>query len=708
MKHSKKSNNAKIADVGLSVSSLALAISLVIFSTPALAGKITAVPSASGADGYGGFNLDNIEVVLNPAEPTSANDGTFDKSTGAYTFPSDTDNTYFSEVYDFVSTDTLMGFVFSKDWPIGEPPGVKVVNDDFDVKKDKPTNCIMSTSYLHDHFINSKDPQQVVCSGPFQSHKRFKVALLPSTINGGTDSVDLVFNVEAEEGSRDYQVFQKINNWTDSRLQGFTVQLGFGTGSSFQTIADAGVALADLSLFVPDIFKIDQMANFSTGLFGPVDPKHGRPAGFFDPTTRAGFVYNEWPNLSGQTDKLTTKETLGSDYADVPKGALAGGNQFGPWLSNRTLPHGVFFDDDGNPSTDAVLVAWYGYNPAISGLGWMKGSADNFAAISDPDVDAMAVNLSYSTGLIDDLVNVGLNYIITVGDVSTFPGTTFTVRMTPVKDTSGTGDPAFTGVTPTPKVVFPSNDAEVLLEPNPTFKIGDLLTARVGDADRNNPLLVDEIEVTISANGMSDLTLTLVELGEDRGVFAEILPESFSNVDKKVAVTMSYVDAVNTSGVAVTRTSTTTAEAPGKLQFNKGSYSVSESDPSVVITVDRIDEAPVGVATVEYSTVSGTAVGNEDYVPVEDGVLTFAADEASKTITIAILDDSEVEGEQSFTVLLSNVAGDASLGDIASAEVVIAANDAATSDSSGIFGLSWMTAGLFLIGLLARVKRKTA
>ena len=79
MKHSSKTNKGIFRETRLPKTSLALAISLAIFSSSSLAGKITAVSSASGADGFGGLNLNNIEVVLNPAETTSANDGTFDK-----------------------------------------------------------------------------------------------------------------------------------------------------------------------------------------------------------------------------------------------------------------------------------------------------------------------------------------------------------------------------------------------------------------------------------------------------------------------------------------------------------------------------------------------------------------------------------------------------------------------------------------------------
>ena len=145
------------------------------------------------------------------------------------------------------------------------------------VKAPKPINCVIGTSYLADHYLDSADPQQVLCSGPFQAHKRYKLAMLPTGFNG----IDLVFNVEAETGSRTYQIFQKINNWTDGRLEGFSIQVGVGVGANFKTSSQAGIDLDDLNISVPtEIWAQDaEVAVFSAGLFGPLD-KHTGSIGF--------------------------------------------------------------------------------------------------------------------------------------------------------------------------------------------------------------------------------------------------------------------------------------------------------------------------------------------------------------------------------------------------------------------------------------------
>jgi hypothetical protein len=187
----------------------AVVITLAFFSFPIQAGKIISVPSASGAIGFGGWNLDNVEVILNGTQSEINGIGSwFNNENGTYHFADDSDFSYIGNVDD--GAGTLMGFALAKEWPVGEPSGIKIINHDLAVKQPKPSNCIMATSYLTGHFLDSSDPRQVTCSGPFQSHKRYKIAMLPSTVDGiGSESIDLVFNVEAETGARDYQVFQK-------------------------------------------------------------------------------------------------------------------------------------------------------------------------------------------------------------------------------------------------------------------------------------------------------------------------------------------------------------------------------------------------------------------------------------------------------------------------------------------------------------------
>ncbi|MEP5568033.1 MAG: choice-of-anchor F family protein [Halioglobus sp.] len=506
----------------------ALSLVLAGMANHAVAGKIS-----DSTESQDGWDMGNVTVVY---------DGV----------------TYQSNVKDGVTgSPVVMGLVLAKDWPLGEAPGIKIVHGDPDVRNGKPANCIMATTYQEDAQLDTPEPQQLLCSGPYQSHKRFKVAMLPTTIDGDrSESIDLVFNVQEEAGSRDYQVFQKINNWTDQRLAGFTISLGTGVGESFEAIVDTSV----VSLKVPQkvgkegLWSYDQVATFSAGLFGAED-EHGQ-IGYFDNRKRAGFQFAEFGTDAGEngTPQLTANETLKSDYAEVPVGSA---NQFGEWLPSGMLPQAIFFDDDGNPDTDAELVGWFGYNPKTGATGWMRGVSDNFEAISDAEITAYGQSLLYTTGEIDDLVNVGLNYIVTVGDVAELGQ--FTIRITPTPGLT-TEEPPYYGIPVFPEVTYTSSDGEVSIQSSPFFETSSPLTARVGDSDIfDNTDVIDEVVVSVSAPGMIPVDLPLLEQGDGRGVFAATLPDPFSDVAVGTVVTVTYSDQDDGTGATVEKYATTTA-----------------------------------------------------------------------------------------------------------------------------------------------------
>ncbi|MEO8033044.1 MAG: Calx-beta domain-containing protein [Acidobacteriota bacterium] len=109
---------------------------------------------------------------------------------------------------------------------------------------------------------------------------------------------------------------------------------------------------------------------------------------------------------------------------------------------------------------------------------------------------------------------------------------------------------------------------------------------------------------------------------------------------------------------------------PGVLQFSAPTYSVNENGASVVITVTRTNGGTSAV-TVNYATSNGTATSGADYT-ASSGTLTWAAgDSTSKTFTVPILDDTIVEGNETFNITLSAPTGGATLGSQSSAVVTI-------------------------------------
>jgi hypothetical protein len=132
------------------------------------------------------------------------------------------------------------------------------------------------------------------------------------------------------------------------------------------------------------------------------------------------------------------------------------------------------------------------------------------------------------------------------------------------------------------------------------------------------------------------------------------------------------------------------------MNLSSSTYVVSESTPSVTLTVTR-SGATTHVATVKYKTSDldtfrvncsdtdntlGAAYGRCDFATSID-TLTFAAGETAKTFTIPIINDSLVEGDETFSVSLSDPVG-ASLGTTAVATVRITDDDP-TTGSNPIF-----------------------
>lgn len=79
---------------------------------------------------------------------------------------------------------------------------------------------------------------------------------------------------------------------------------------------------------------------------------------------------------------------------------------------------------------------------------------------------------------------------------------------------------------------------------------------------------------------------------------------------------------------------------------------VLETAGNAVFTVlmDVPYEKPVKV---DWTTVAGTAIGGQDYT-VASGTVTFASGETSKTVSVAVINDTAVEGTETFSISLTN------------------------------------------------------
>ncbi|MCL5459683.1 hypothetical protein M3M33_13695, partial [Loigolactobacillus coryniformis] len=91
------------------------------------------------------------------------------------------------------------------------------------------------------------------------------------------------------------------------------------------------------------------------------------------------------------------------------------------------------------------------------------------------------------------------------------------------------------------------------------------------------------------------------------------------------------------------------------------------TDATLVVTVTRSGNT-TQAGSIRYVTVNGTATAGSDYTAT-DGTLSFAVGQTTATFNVPILADQTTEGNETFTLSLSNPTGGVALGSPATATV---------------------------------------
>ena len=99
----------------------------------------------------------------------------------------------------------------------------------------------------------------------------------------------------------------------------------------------------------------------------------------------------------------------------------------------------------------------------------------------------------------------------------------------------------------------------------------------------------------------------------------------------------------------------------GTLQFSAATYSVAENGGNATITITRAGGS-AGAVGVTFATSNGTATAPSDYTTVTQTVSFADGDTGNKTVSIPIIDDTLVEGNETVNLALSNPTGGATLG----------------------------------------------
>ncbi|MCU0545336.1 MAG: Ig-like domain-containing protein [Oscillatoriaceae cyanobacterium Prado104] len=106
----------------------------------------------------------------------------------------------------------------------------------------------------------------------------------------------------------------------------------------------------------------------------------------------------------------------------------------------------------------------------------------------------------------------------------------------------------------------------------------------------------------------------------------------------------------------------------GTFNFSATNYRVDENGGLATITVTRADSA--SEAAVSYSTIDGTANAGSDYNSTS-GTLNFGIGENSQTFAVQIIDNSEIEGDETVNLSFNNPTNGFDLGAVSSAVLTI-------------------------------------
>jgi glucose/arabinose dehydrogenase len=246
------------------------------------------------------------------------------------------------------------------------------------------------------------------------------------------------------------------------------------------------------------------------------------------------------------------------------------------------------------------------------------------------------------------------------------------------------------GLTETTSVLLPATHATIAFD-QPAYTVNEaagtatITLRRTGGLGASTTARVSMGGGTaIAGTDYTPLTNKVVTfaVGADTATFAvTIVNNTLAQADKTVGLQITGVGTGAGFGTPATATLTIVDDdAPGSVQFSAPTYEVTEGTATATITVTRTGGTASGV-TVQYRVTDGdpgSATGDGVDYTLAPGTLSFGANETSKTFTVAIVNDTIIEDDETVNLELFNPTGGLTLGAQSTAVLTIHDNDAPT------------------------------
>lgn len=196
----------------------------------------------------------------------------------------------------------------------------------------------------------------------------------------------------------------------------------------------------------------------------------------------------------------------------------------------------------------------------------------------------------------------------------------------------------------------------------------------------------DAVTCSAQAHGEGKVFLGSQEVSPDVAGNAALTTSLAAQVADGHAISATATELVG--GVAKTTSefsACVTLHKHGTLAWSAATASAAENDGAVTLTVERTDGS-FGALAVDISTTPGTALAGGDFTALST-TLAFADGELSKDVLVSLTNDSVAESDETFTVTLSNIQGEGSIGAVDTAIVTITDTDTLSgSDGGGTAG----------------------
>ena len=234
------------------------------------------------------------------------------------------------------------------------------------------------------------------------------------------------------------------------------------------------------------------------------------------------------------------------------------------------------------------------------------------------------------------------------------------------------------------------NTATLTIVDNDTAGVISFSTASVKVGEPDGEALITITRTGGTADGVTvdvQVTDTTATMDDDYSVAIEtvefeagsatatfpitVINDSSSEGDETLQLLLTNPTGGATLGKG-TNVTVTIVDDEVSFQLSAESYTVNEGSPAAVLTVTRSGPT-TGTSTVDYSTTSGSADADVDFIGT-NGTVTFGPGVSSRTFTVRIIGDGEVEDEETFSVELGSPTG-GQLGNLTEAVVSLVDND---------------------------------